>query len=436
MSGLALQGAQNKMTPQRPHGPPKKKIKCLVLGGAGAGKTSILRRYFHGSFQPQRVPTMGSDFYTKRVPEPNDRIRIVNDSDTSNSNPGETANDKREHKSQQPQNYYFMSHDDFSISMQVWDTPGRQRFNASQQPMYTAAFADSFFRAADVAILVYDITSSTSFTQLLEWHADLNERIRRLKASGYRSQPLPILIVANKMDKLEEREQSEQYLKQTSKAVAQRDVMGLKQKDFRGKDFRYEYSASPPSESHATKMAPPRTKRHELSTSYLSTEGKPLYLETLFNGTDVRGSYLDSLLTTEDGSHPDKDMVLLWCMRNGLRHFEVSAKDGTGVETLIHEMIQTALDLQAGKLDGPSSAVPMKASSMETGSTIAEEEYLNQSSTTETNNSIDSDQTGNKHLLTVKRYNPKEDLDLLKRYAPKEESCFPFRPFHWCWTRS
>jgi hypothetical protein len=38
--------------------------------------------------------------------------------------------------------------------------------------------------------------------------------------------------------------------------------------------------------------------------------------------------YVDSVLNTEDISHPDRDMVLLWCMRNGLTHMEVSALDG------------------------------------------------------------------------------------------------------------
>ena len=36
------------------------KLKCLVLGAAGAGKTSILRRYFYHTFEPDvRVPTKG-----------------------------------------------------------------------------------------------------------------------------------------------------------------------------------------------------------------------------------------------------------------------------------------------------------------------------------------------------------------------------------------
>ena len=60
----------------------------------------------------------------------------------------------------------------------------------------------------------------------------------------------------------------------------------------------------------------------------MGTGDQTSYLEAVLNN-EVRGSYLESLLNTEDGSHPDKDMVLLWCMRNGLKHMEVSALDGT-----------------------------------------------------------------------------------------------------------
>jgi small GTP-binding protein len=224
----------------------KRKLKCLVLGGASAGKTSILRRYFNGNFQPHRVPTLGSDFYTRRIPNPL-------------SDPCLDYGDDDEKKMDPPLN----------VSMQVWDTPGRERFAANRKFKYTAAFSDSFFKNADAALLVYDITSSTSFTQLLNWHYDLQERIRRLQASGQRTRPFPVLIVANKMDILQERDTiMDQH--HNIKTVDQRDVMGLTGKDFRGKDSRYEYRASPPS---ATGAVPSEHRnRCEIST-YMGTGG-------------------------------------------------------------------------------------------------------------------------------------------------------------------
>jgi hypothetical protein len=166
-----------------------------------------------------------------------------------------------------------------------------------------------------------------------------------------------------------------------SESVPQRDVMGFQGSSFRGKDSRYEYRASSncsssnssprnqskqfigvssslsPSSSSAnlkstTTAAPmsPQSKRNshkkitkksknanqpdkrknrfEIST-YMGTGGQTSYLKAVLSNECVRGSYLESLLSTEDRSHPDKDMVLLWCMRNGLKHVEVSALDGT-----------------------------------------------------------------------------------------------------------
>lgn len=341
--------------------PPKKavtkRLKCIVLGGAGAGKTSILRRYFHGNFDIARMPTLGSDFYSRNIPDPSE--------DPGDPTEEQPFDEKKETSSdfQTPNRI---------LSMQVWDTPGRERFAADRKPIYTAAFADNFFKNVDAALLVYDITSSTSFTHVLKWHADLVERIRRLEATGERTRPFPVLIVANKMDIL--KQETRQFRQQA--VVAQRDVMGLAGRAFRGKDYRYEYSASPLSPSYKSSSSSssknlskkmrrrdPRN-RFEIST-YMGTGDQTSYLEAVLNN-QVRGSYLESLLISEDGSHPDKEMVVLWCMRNGLKHMEVSALDGTcyckrlhrfvridphyfkllgtGIDELIRELVKVALE--------------------------------------------------------------------------------------------
>lgn len=104
----------------------------------GAGKTSILRRYFLKTFEEHsRVATLGADFYIGPVSLPN----------PSNSDEPE---------------------DEIIVNVQMWDTPGRERFYLNKRKRrYTASLSDSFFRQADAVMLVYDMTSSTSFTQLL-----------------------------------------------------------------------------------------------------------------------------------------------------------------------------------------------------------------------------------------------------------------------------
>ena len=417
-----------------------RKLKVLVLGGAGAGKTSILRRYFGGTFHHERIPTMGSDFYTKKIPNPrrNEADRSIGNSSTQGDQGEKQALDQHQKELREPtveddttgreekktvdatalvtppssfgangctnslHPQRGSGDDPFAtaefISVQVWDTPGRERFLGPnrQKPIYTAAFSDSFFQNADVALLVYDITSSTSFTQLLHWHEDLTERMQRFeqqkaKQSGNdRFKPLPILIVANKMDlfaTLQQQSRQQQSIERhgldcddgngtTSANVKkvpqrQRDVMGFKGENFRGKDSHYEYRVSAPTTSSplrrqtnklsvgasSSSSSLPRGKsplspasnikgkkkdskdssnslnnnqnhRFEILT-YMGTGSQTSYLKKYLQNECVRGSYLESLLSTEDRSHPDKDMVLLWCMRNGLKHVEVSALDGT-----------------------------------------------------------------------------------------------------------
>jgi small GTP-binding protein len=325
------------------------RLKCLVLGAAGAGKTSLLRRYFHNKFDIARIPTLGCDFYTARVtdtcslfPTPQEETPTV------------------------------------SVSLQMWDTPGRERIalERRQSHKYASDFEQDFFRKADAIMLVYDMTSSTSFTQLLKWYGDLLEL-----QNNSDQPPLPILIVANKLDLLQNHPERAPH---PSRRKAQRDVMGLKG-HFCGKDFRYEYQVSPIRNSSET-ISPPSNhssfrnmkkmtnkkqdnRRMEIS-SYLVCREK--------NWTDD-WSYLASLLNSEDLSHPDRDLVLLWCMRNGLTHCEASAATGEGVS----EAMDTLLRLGLASAKEPEPKFPPVPST---------------------------------------RY--QERLDFHERYATKEDNCF------------
>jgi small GTP-binding protein len=364
-----------------------KKLKFIVLGGANAGKTSILRKYFHGNFDPARRPTVGSDFYTKKMSNPV-------------TERGEDDSSSAEDEKKETGPTVTHEHPKAMLSMQVWDTPGRERFAANQtKPMYTAAFSDSFFKNADAALMVYDITSSTSFTHVLKWYEDLMMRIRRLEASGGRTRPFPVLIVGNKIDILRERDT---HPSRQRAVVPQRDVMGLLDTSFRGKDSHYEYTASAPQNDSTTSLSSGKKRekkidrnRHELST-YMGTGEKTNYLQAVLNNEVQIGSYLESLLSTEDGSHPDRDMVLLWCMRNGLKHMEVSALDGTGIEELVNEAINMALE--AGESLTSSSIDPENESTQ---------------------------------VLKLAELGRNDELDLHGRYVPKEQSCFTL-PFRLC----
>ena len=295
----------------------------MLLGGQNAGKTSILRRYFHGNFYADSLmPTIGTDVYstimtTFSPPTPTTKHSDSIDGKESQQNPDETT--KSYHTTgKQP------------ISIQVWDTPGRERFvNPNGKTRLTASFSDNFLKNLDAVCLVYDISSSTSFTHVLKWYYELIERLRRMKANNERIRRLPIVIVGNKIDIFQDRDtRKKELLKRKKEIVQQRNVLGLTG-EWRGRDYRYEYSANAPAMASTPKLSSLSRKRinakiegnaNEIGENenrlelltYLGTNTN--YLEAILNNEVYRGSYLDSLLSSEDNSHPDKDMVQLWCM--------------------------------------------------------------------------------------------------------------------------
>lgn len=232
-----------------------------------------------------------------------------------------------------------------------------------------STFRPEFFRQADAILLVYDVTSSTSFKQLLKWYADLLQL----------EQKLPILVLGNKLDLTVQGGASP--LRRRVPSMHQRDVMGLRG-NFRGYDFRYEYQVTPPtslslasqSTNHNTHSNQQPKRRMEISS----------YLVNRENWTDD-WSYLASVLNSEDQSNPDRDMVLLWCRRNGLEHYEASAATGEGVHEALEALLQLAL------VHSKSELVKV---------TQQEQQQL--------------------PLPNVQK-----TIDFQTRYAPKEESCCP-----------
>ncbi len=320
---------------QPPSASVPKKLKFVVLGAAGAGKTSLLRRFFYQQFEYARMPTLGADFYVGRVPISTSSALYSNGT-SATSTGGTTA--------------------PAYINLQMWDTPGKENFalqHRRQQPQvnYSTSLSDSFVQHADAIMLVYDMTSSTSFTRLLKWYGDLIELFTKTKKS------MPILIVANKLDLYNQGMECKEQRNGTHQGrpvVAQRNVLGLHGLDYYGKNFQYEYQIIPTNDKDCDSAAS-LSSSNELSTTttiddpLLSNKGTKrrmeisTYLVNRDNWT-TDGSYLESLLHSEDGSHPDRDMVLLWCMRNRLQLVEISAATGEGVHEAVEALIALALD--------------------------------------------------------------------------------------------
>lgn len=281
----------------------------------------MLRRYFYKTFDSgTRVPTLGSDWYTARIKNP------------------------------------LEENDEVSISLQMWDTPGRERFDARQRRQPKEMIGGSFLHQADAIMLVYDMTSSTSFKQLLKWYADLLEM----------KEKKPILVVANKLDLFFAEQQRTPF---NPKRKDRRDVLGL-DASFTGKDFRYEYQVSATEGSHPVKQT--KSRMMEISS----------YLADRENWT-TDDSYFASLIISEDKSHPDQDMVKLWCLRNGIKHMDASAATGEGVDEAFRALIELALHAKTHGHNGQPA--------------------------------------GSSGPLSTN-----DPLDLHQRYAPKEERCCHF----------
>ncbi len=243
------------------------------------------------------------------------------------------------------------------VTLQCWDTPGSERMDPRNKPTAdssAATFRQEFFRPADAVLLVYDVTSSTSFKQLLKWYADLLQL----------EQTLPILVLGNKLDLTVQGGASP--LRRRVPSIHQRDVMGLRG-HFRGHDFRYEYHVTPPTKASSLSSQLSKQTQPQYTQSHLKKLPKrrmeiSSYLVNRENWTDD-WSYLASVLNSEDQSNPDRDMVLLWCRRNGLQHCEASAATGEGVPEAMEALIQLALahskseQLQQEKLQQSTSHV-------------------------------------------------------------------------------
>ena len=114
----------------------------MLLGEGRVGKTSLLLRYVENTFSETQTPTVQATYLSKRVALENDGAATLN----------------------------------------VWDTAGQERFHALG-PIY--------YRDADAAVLVYDITDSDSFDRVKSWVKEL----RQIAGSE-----ISLAVCANKSD--------------------------------------------------------------------------------------------------------------------------------------------------------------------------------------------------------------------------------------------
>uniref|UniRef100_A0A914EG19 Rab7 n=1 Tax=Acrobeloides nanus TaxID=290746 RepID=A0A914EG19_9BILA len=76
--------------------------------------------------------------------------------------------------------------DDRVVTMQIWDTAGQERYKSLNA---------GYYRAADCCVLVYDVTSSTSFQSLDMWRDEF-----LIHANPRDPESFPFVLLGNKID--------------------------------------------------------------------------------------------------------------------------------------------------------------------------------------------------------------------------------------------
>lgn len=93
--------------------------KFIVIGSTGVGKSCLLLRYAKNQFISSHCPTIGMEFFSKRI-----------------------------------------SVNDIMIKLQIWDTAGQETFKS---------IVRNFYKGSHAVFLVYSIADRKSFKDIEEW---------------------------------------------------------------------------------------------------------------------------------------------------------------------------------------------------------------------------------------------------------------------------
>jgi len=119
-------------------------FKVCIFGDGGVGKTCLVNRYLTGIFKDDSDMTIGVDFFLKK-------LKIANK----------------------------------SISLQIWDFAGEERFRF---------ILPSYLIGADGGIFMYDITRYSSLKNIDNWFEVL------IEGSMSKKREFPIIMVGGKLD--------------------------------------------------------------------------------------------------------------------------------------------------------------------------------------------------------------------------------------------
>ena len=136
------------------------KIKLIIVGDSGVGKTNLITRFASDKFNQNSKATIGVEFIYKTLKINNEIFKI-----------------------------------------EIWDTAGQERYKS---------ITSAYYKGAKGAIVVYDITSEQSFRNIEIW-------IHEVKGKALNN--LQIMIIGNKTDLYKERKISKEQGIQKAKTL-------------------------------------------------------------------------------------------------------------------------------------------------------------------------------------------------------------------------
>ena len=126
------------------------RFKLCLCGAAAVGKTSLFHQFISGEFKHDYTATVGAKFLTKAI--------------SLQSEDGKTQ----------------------EVNLSLWDIAGQPRF---------VDLRTTFYRGASGTLLLFDLTREETFKELDLWLTEL--RVVTMN--------IPILLIGNKLDLIEER---------------------------------------------------------------------------------------------------------------------------------------------------------------------------------------------------------------------------------------
>ncbi|KAF7971042.1 hypothetical protein HWV62_22167 [Athelia sp. TMB] len=303
--------------------------KVVVMGSTSTGKTSLLHRYTQGRFDPKATTaTTGASFVTKKV--------------------------------------YV---DGLKVRLQLWDTAGQERFR-SMAPMY--------YRGANAALLLYDITNPSTFDDIRGWLQELQKNC---------DPDLIIYIVGSKADLCEYRQVTQDlarlslhtwfpppkpptpppapqpstlsYIRPRFKSfTSTRPVPAVPPTNKSYSPDRTVFGDSPPKPAVvplqrsntgpglARPIKAPGLNR-SVTTAGARSRSPP---QTRFSGhfgVTTGGGYVETVETSsnsiDENDSETLDVDQEWGLHKGMELFEVSAKDNSGIDSLFDSLISTII---------------------------------------------------------------------------------------------